>query len=85
MVQIARRALGQFRGEANGGLGAEAEIARGIGQLAELPCGGFDDRVLPVARVHAPEPGEAVHHLVARGVGDACPPPERSTRTPARS
>ena len=70
MVKVAGRAVGQFGGEPDGRFGAEAEIAGGIGQLAHLACGGFDDAVVAIAGIDAPETGKAVYHLMARRIGD---------------
>ncbi|MCY1232722.1 hypothetical protein D9M72_452310 [compost metagenome] len=70
VVEIARRALGEFRGEADRGLGAEPEIGRRIGKLAHLPGGRFDDRFVAIAGIDAPKAGKAVDQLLARSVGD---------------
>ena len=54
-------------------LGAETEVAGGVGQFAHLACGGFEDALVAVAGVDTPEPGEAVDQLVARRIGDGRP------------
>jgi len=69
-VEVARRTLGEFGRQPDRRLGAEAEIARRIGQLAHLVRRGLDDAVLAVAGIHAPQARETVDELLAGAVGD---------------
>lgn len=41
------------------------EIARRVGQLFHLRGGGFDNALLAVAHVHAPQAGEGVEQFIA--------------------
>ena len=84
VVEVARRRLGEAGGEADRRLRTRAEIAGGIGQR-ELRLGGGDQRLLPVAGIDAPEPGEAVEELAAGRVGDGGALPRSAPRTPAAS
>ena len=69
MVQIAGRQFGQPGGETNGRLGAQPEIACRIGQFAQLPRGCFDDAVLSVPGIDAPQTRKPVEQLMSRGIG----------------
>ena len=65
MLQRCRRQFDQFRGKLDGGLRAEMEVARRIGQARHLPGGRVDDALMPIAGVDAPEPGECVEQFLA--------------------
>ena len=69
MVQIARRQFGQPGGQPDGRIGAQPEIARRIGQFAQLSRGCINDAVLSVPGIDTPQAGEAVEQLMARDVG----------------
>ncbi len=62
------RELREPRREADRRLGAEAEIAGGIGKLAHLRGRRLDHALVPVADIDAPEPGEGIKQFLARGV-----------------
>ena len=69
VLQRRRRDLHQLVGQANGGLAAEVEVPRGIGQLAHLVGSSLHHALLPVAHVHAPQACERVQQLLALAVG----------------
>ena len=70
VIEIPRRAVGQFGGKADRGFGAKVEIAGGIGQLAHLGGGGIDHGFVAIARIDAPETGEAVDQIAPLVIGD---------------
>ena len=64
------RDLGQLGGQADRRLAGKAEVAGGVGQLAQLRGGGLHHAFLAVADVHAPQAGEGVQQFVALSVGE---------------
>ena len=64
------RDLGQLGGQADRRLAGKAEVAGGVGQLAQLRGGGLHHALLAVADVHAPQAGEGVQQFVALSVGE---------------
>ena len=86
MVEVARRQFGQPGGQTNGRLGAQPEIARRIGKLAQLLRCSLDDAVLSIAGVDAPQTGKPVEQSVSGGIGRPIAPlADFSTRTPIAS
>ncbi|MOA01019.1 hypothetical protein D3C78_1204040 [compost metagenome] len=70
MVEIARRAVGEFGSKPDRRFTADVEIGSGIGQLTHLFGCRFDDAVMPVTGIDAPEAGKTVDELVTGHVGD---------------
>ncbi len=64
VVERSRRDLHQLLGEADGRLAAEVEVARGVRQAPHLFGRRLHHAFLPVADVHAPQPGEGVQQFM---------------------
>ncbi len=63
VAQRLRRDLHQLRGETDGGLRTEVEVAGRVGKLAHLLGGRAHHALVAVTDVHAPQPRERVEQL----------------------
>lgn len=72
VVEVSWRAIGEFRGQPDCRLRAEAEIGGCIRKLPHLLCRRLDDAVMTVASIDAPKAGKAIDQLFAVRIGDCC-------------
>jgi len=69
MVKPFGRGGGEFAGKPDRRLAGEMEVAGGVRQFAHLLGRRFDDRILPVTDIDAPQPGKGIEQPVAVGIG----------------